>query len=552
MSETPSPREPAGSDPDLSGVRLGDYQLLRRLGRGGMADVYLAEQLSLRRQVAFKVLKRSLAADEAYIRRFHNEAQAAASLVHANIVQIHEVGCIDGIHFIAQEYVAGQNLKQWLGRHRTADTRTAVHIMRQVVAALARASQQGTIHRDIKPENIMLARTGEVKVADFGLARVTSDGQAVNLTQVGVTMGTPLYMSPEQVEGRAVDPRSDLYSFGVTSYEMLAGRPPFEGETPLSVAVQHLRTEPERLENLRPDLPDGLCRIVHRLLVKNPADRYQTPNEVMRDLRALNVEGLDQWPSGDDQWDVPELLAFAQARSEATMRLDAIMKSQTAAIRRRLAGVGLAAAVVVAVLAGAAGAWLNRPDYYLDVQAPAVERKESAELQYWHAIMLNTKEAWEAVIRYFPESTPINQFYAHLATHRLANWYRNNGQPGKAMLLYRELTACEQPQLAAYGFIGKANLLAEQGKTEQATGELVEAITLLAKLKQPQEIQNTVQWVDPELRETFANIAGRVKGLEDLPIRLWLGLLPEEFDLPAADPSFGRAPHHRISLGAVG
>ena len=130
------------------------------------------------------------------------------------------------------------------------------------------------------------------------MARVTTDGQAVNLTQVGVTMGTPLYMSPEQVEGRPVDPRSDLYSFGVTSYEMLAGRPPFEGETPLSVAVQHLRTEPERLENLRPDLPEGLCRIVHRLLAKNPAERYQTPADVMRDLRALNVDGLEQWPAG--------------------------------------------------------------------------------------------------------------------------------------------------------------------------------------------------------------------------------------------------------------
>ena len=136
MSVLPSSSEYAGSDPDLSGQKLGNYQLLRRLGRGGMADVYLAEQLSLRRQVAFKVLKRSLAEDEAYVRRFHNEARAAASLVHANIVQIHEVGCLDGVHYIAQEYVAGQNLKQWLARHRTADTKTAIHIMRQVVAVL--------------------------------------------------------------------------------------------------------------------------------------------------------------------------------------------------------------------------------------------------------------------------------------------------------------------------------------------------------------------------------------------------------------------------------
>ena len=270
------------ADPELSGQKLGNYQLLRRLGRGGMADVYLAEQLSLRRQVAFKVLKKTLAEDEAYVRRFHHEARAAASLVHANIVQIHEVGCIDGTHFIAQEYVPGQNLKQWLSRHGTADAATAVHVMRQVMAALGRAARHGIIHRDIKPENIMLATTGEVKVADFGLARMVTEGQAVDLTQVGITMGTPLYMSPEQVEGRGVDPRSDLYSFGVTCYEMLAGRPPFEGDSPLSVAVQHLRAEPTRLEALRPDLPEGLCRIVHRLLAKVPDERYATAADAMR------------------------------------------------------------------------------------------------------------------------------------------------------------------------------------------------------------------------------------------------------------------------------
>src|SRR5262245_33498007 len=233
------------SEPDLSGRRIGDYQLLRRLGRGGMADVYLAEQLSLKRQVAFKVLRSNLAGDEAYVRRFHHEAQAAASLVHANIVQIHEVGCVDGIHYIAQEYVQGQNLREWMARHGPPDLRMAMTIMRQVAAALHKAAGQGIVHRDIKPENIMLARTGEVKVADFGLARLSGDGAALNLTQVGVTMGTPLYMSPEQVEGRPLDPRSDIYSFGVTCYQMLSGVTPFRGDTALSVALQHLKSQPD-------------------------------------------------------------------------------------------------------------------------------------------------------------------------------------------------------------------------------------------------------------------------------------------------------------------
>jgi serine/threonine-protein kinase len=263
-----------GLDLDLSGRQIGDYRLLRRLGRGGMSDVYLAEQKSLRRQIAFKVLKRELAKDDTYVRRFHMEAQAAAALVHANIVQIHEVGCADGIHYIAQEYVAGQNLRDVVSRRGSVSAKLAVSVLRQTASALTKAADQGIIHRDIKPENIMLTPAGEVKVADFGLARVISNGDSLNLTQTGMTLGTPLYMSPEQVEGRALDPRSDIYSLGVTCYHMLIGEPPFRGETALSVAVQHVRTQPERLENRRPDLPTALCRIVHKMLAKKPGDRY--------------------------------------------------------------------------------------------------------------------------------------------------------------------------------------------------------------------------------------------------------------------------------------
>ncbi|MHB0955311.1 MAG: serine/threonine-protein kinase [Pirellulaceae bacterium] len=521
MSDPPSQKERSGVDPDLSGQKLGNYQLLRRLGRGGMADVYLAEQLSLRRQVAFKVLKRSLAEDQAYVRRFHNEARAAASLVHANIVQIHEVGCIDGIHFIAQEYVAGQNLKQWLARQGMADAKTAVHIMRQVIAALRRASQQGIIHRDIKPENIMLAKTGEVKVADFGLARVTSDGQAVDLTQVGVTMGTPLYMSPEQVEGRAVDPRSDLYSFGVTSFEMLTGRPPFEGDTPLSVAVQHLKSEPERLENLRPDLPEGLCRIVHRLLAKSAAERFQTPAEVMRDLRALQIEGLEEWPAGMDDWDAPELLAFSQGRSQATMRLESVMKSHAVVARRRMLGGWIGAALLGGLLLGGTGAALNRPAYLLEVTGETVEKKETVQLQYWHALKLNTEEAWLAVERYFaPEEkeaeSKVRRVYAWQAKQRLAEFYRENHQPEKAMQLYSELAASDEIQFAAQGLVGKANLLFAQGKKESATAELGAAATLLAQLPQAEQIRSVLQWLDPDLRGAFLEVAKDVDRLEEL------------------------------------
>ena len=152
----------------------------------------------------------------------------------------------------------------------------ALDILRQVAAALAKASSEGIVHRDIKPENIMLAGSGEVKVADFGLARVQGDGGA-NLTQIGVTMGTPLYMSPEQIEGRELDSRSDIYSLGVTAYHMLSGEPPFTGDSPLAVAVQHLNQPPPPLAKRRPDVPPRFAQVVERMMAKKPADRFSDP-----------------------------------------------------------------------------------------------------------------------------------------------------------------------------------------------------------------------------------------------------------------------------------
>ena len=370
-----------------------------------MADVYLAEQESLGRKVAFKVLKNHLAADPSYVRRFLHEARAAASLIHANIVQVHEVGCLDGIHFMVQEYVEGQNLKQLIERKGTLDAPAAVSVMRQVAAALHKAAQQKIIHRDIKPENIMLSRAGEVKVADFGLARVEREGQAVNLTQVGVTVGTPLYMSPEQVEGRAVDSRSDLYSFGVTCYQMLAGRPPFEGDSPLSIAVQHLKKEPPRLDDQRSDLPSGLCRIVHKLMAKRPEDRYPTALDVLKELRSLPIPGADEaWPA-DEGWTASELAAHSGVRTEVTQQLAAVMERETQVLGRR-GSVGLLLAVLLAAfLVGGLAAWARRPAPLLAVseqELPAIERKATVRDQYLHAAEIATEEAWQSVPRYFP------------------------------------------------------------------------------------------------------------------------------------------------------
>jgi serine/threonine-protein kinase len=444
MTEGSSTTDPR-SDPDLSGRRLGDYQLVRRLARGGMADVYLAEQRSLRRQVAFKVLRKSLAGDEMYVKRFHHEAQAVAALVHANIVQIYEVGCIDGIHFIAQEYVRGQNLKQLVNRRGPLKVKLAVSILRQVAAALHRASSRGIIHRDIKPENIMLAATGEVKVADFGLARAARDEGQLNLTQVGVTLGTPLYMSPEQVEGRQLDARSDLYSLGVTCYEMLTGHPPFTGETALAVAVQHLKNEAPRLDDLRPDLPGGLCRIVHQMLAKKPALRHQDAAELLRDLRGLRIDGLEaDWDETARDSEMAEVMTQTQERSAATQQLAHVMVTESLTLGRQNRAGWWSLLLVGALIAGAAAGWARRPASLLRAAGEgqvAIERKATAEEQFRHAMGVYTERAFRAVIDYFPPDRPENELYANKANLHIAYLYLESNNDEQALDILTGLAA---------------------------------------------------------------------------------------------------------------
>src|SRR5882757_7452962 len=346
---------------DLVGKKLRDFFILRRLGRGAMAEVYLAQQLSLGRQVALKVLNAELAHDPNYVRRFDHEARAAAALVHGGIIQIYEVGQEDGIHYIAQEYVAGRNLGEVIRGSGSLTPQLTLDILRQTTAALAKASAEGIVHRDIKPENIMLARSGEVKVTDFGLARVAGDGGA-NLTQVGVTMGTPLYMSPEQIEGRPLDSRSDIYSLGVTAYYMLAGEPPFSGDSPLSVAVQHLNQPPPPLVDSRPGIPPRLSQLVERMMAKKPGDRFTDPGALLYELHALTAEGAEQgWATRPDYTSLAEMLQAADQRSAATTRLDQLMKNSAIARAKRVSFGSLAAALLACVLAGVAIAALTRP-----------------------------------------------------------------------------------------------------------------------------------------------------------------------------------------------
>ncbi len=276
----------APPDPvDLTGRTLGDFTVLRKLGSGGMGQVYLARQLSLKREVALKFLNADLVGNAKALIRFQAEAEAVARVSHPNIVQVYAIGEHDGLRYMALEFVSGRNLRDYLSRKGPPELPVALAILKQVAAALQKASELGIVHRDIKPENILLTKKVEVKVTDFGLSRLTAvDDVPLNLTQSGITLGTPLYMAPEQVQGKTTDHRSDLYSFGITAYHLLAGQPPYRGNTAYEVAMKHVTEAAEPLAAIRPDLPGDLCALVHKLMAKDPAERYVTAKDVTRDL----------------------------------------------------------------------------------------------------------------------------------------------------------------------------------------------------------------------------------------------------------------------------
>lgn len=260
----------------------GRYQLTAHVARGGMADVFEANDLMLDRRVAVKILHRQFASTETFVARFRKEAQAAANLSHPNIVSIYDWGEEDGTYFIVMELIAGRSLRDILKSEVVLLPRRATEIAVEVASALEVAHRNRVIHRDNKPGNILLAGDGTVKVTDFGVARAWDDSQ--ELTRTGSVIGTATYFSPEQARGEPADGRSDIYSLGVVLFEMLTGRPPFVGESPVSVAYQHVTVEPPAPSSLNPDIPTELDAIVGKALQKTPDLRYQSADEIRRDL----------------------------------------------------------------------------------------------------------------------------------------------------------------------------------------------------------------------------------------------------------------------------
>src|SRR5271168_4583123 len=261
----------------------GRYRVISRLGSGGMAEVYLAEDQLLGRQLAVKVLHHHFAEDQEFVERFRREASSAAALSHPNIVAIFDRGEWNGTYYIAMEYVAGRSLKAIIREDGAIDPVTAIDIVVQILRAARFAHRRGVIHRDLKPHNVILDEEGRARVTDFGIARAG----ASDMTLTGSVMGTAQYLSPEQAQGFAASDASDLYSVGVILYELLTGVVPFEGESAVAIAFKQVAAVPYPPSALNPALPPSLDAIVLRALAKNPAERYASADEL---IAVLEVE----------------------------------------------------------------------------------------------------------------------------------------------------------------------------------------------------------------------------------------------------------------------
>jgi eukaryotic-like serine/threonine-protein kinase len=277
-----APEDPTQTAPQVLGGR---YEIHRKLARGGMAEVYLARDRSLDRPVAVKVLFPEYATDPSFVERFRREAQAAANLTHPNIVGVYDWGTQSGTYFIVMEFVDGQSLAEIMRAAGPLHPQRAAEIAFEVAGALGFAHSRGVVHRDVKPGNVLISSgSGHAKVTDFGIARAL-ESPSEDLTQAGSVMGTATYFSPEQAQGFAVDARSDLYSLGVVLYEMVCGRPPFSGDTPVSIAYKHVQEAPPRPTSIVSGIPEGLEAIIGKLLSKNPDSRYLSADDLRSDLR---------------------------------------------------------------------------------------------------------------------------------------------------------------------------------------------------------------------------------------------------------------------------
>lgn len=269
---------------EIGTMLSGRYEVLKRVGSGGMADVYMAKDHKLNRNVAVKVLKSEYVEDEKFLKKFETEAQAVARLSHPNIVNVYDVGIEDGINYIVMELAEGMTLKEYIRRKGYLSPKETVEISLQIASAISHAHKNHIIHRDIKPQNILVSEIGNVKVTDFGIAKATSSN---TVTSTATAMGSVHYISPEQAKGRFCDEKSDIYSLGITMYEMVTGHVPFDHENGVTIALMHLQNEITPPSQIRDGIPDSLEKIILKCTMKKPEDRYQTADELITDLKLV-------------------------------------------------------------------------------------------------------------------------------------------------------------------------------------------------------------------------------------------------------------------------
>ena len=315
------------------------YQILKRLGEGGMADVYLAHDELLNREVAIKVLRGNLALDPVALLRFQREANAASGLSHPNIVEVYDVGEEEGHHYIVMEYVRGKTLKQLIQQRGALEKKEALAIMDQLVSAVNEAHKNNIIHRDIKPQNVLIKDDGTVKIADFGIATVAD---ALQLTQTDTVLGSVHYLAPELARGESASMQSDIYSLGVCFYELLTGEVPFRGESPVQVAMKHLKEEMPSVLDFNPSLPMSIENIILKATAKNRIHRYKTTDELLLELKESLLDKNKQ----------AKRVEFVQGKDgDETIVLQKVntVKTDTKSdVRRLYWGIGL---VVLAMLA---------------------------------------------------------------------------------------------------------------------------------------------------------------------------------------------------------
>lgn len=513
--------------PFRGGMKLGEYRIVREIGAGGMATVWLARHLPLNRLVALKILRAEFASDERNVHRFVREARTAARLDSPAIVRIYEVGvfgngrnrvvrsndCLSDSHsgaffgklskffrfrsshphyYIAEEYVAGMNLGLYVRRRGPLASAQTLAVIRRVGTALQTAAEAGVVHRDIKPENILLSENGDIKVADFGLASFLEGGESadLSLTRIGVTLGTPLYMSPEQAEGTELDSRSDIYSLGAAAFWMLTGRPPFEGGTPMSVLFRHIGAEPPDPRRYRPEIADAVAELVLRMMAKKPEDRFSSPNALLNETVRIQKELAGDSSLGREETDSKSDIGIFTSETdglEYTRELSALevtrqfqnsltsMKAlgdpKLAAKRRNLRGL-----IFAAVLLAALGlAWGHRAFFsgsrdnesLLDY---GIQRLNSVEEQWVFASQIGTSGAWRSVIQYFPRES----YWSEKAERQLAISLMEEGQTEEAKHFFAEFTSGKNSGRddSAFGLAGEAWVKAAEGKMDEASAIL--------------------------------------------------------------------------------